>query len=85
MSRGKVMQVARELGATVEIRGERIFTVAAEAPAGKVWSGCRVHELVEDAGFGDVPRKEVWAEMLSRMKHGVEDCEVENCEWCNDQ
>jgi|GEM_PF-2925938 len=87
-ARSKVMALAKGLGATVRVAHDpwdrrRLEEVTAEAPAGMVWSETGdVHELVCCAGYEE-PASSVWADLLQRMKHGLEPCQLEDCDWCS--
>lgn len=79
----KVRRVARELGARFEDdRQAGVFRV--EAPAGFVWKGWGVHELV--APWVEMVaewRAEAALDLLERME-GLEECDTTGCEWCAD-
>lgn len=75
-----VRQRAKELGATVE--DDKIghtHECRVEAPHRKVWAEGHVHEMV-DGAF--IPWKPDYADLLSRMAYGLEDCDDPECEWC---
>lgn len=78
----KVRAAAAKLGATVE--DEKVghsHSCRVEAPHGKIWAEGDVHELVDDANR---PWKPDYADLLSRMAYGLEDCPAgADCEWCN--
>lgn len=52
-----------------------------EAPSGHVWKGTDLHELVDTAYR---PWKPDYADLLDRIKYGVESCPFgATCEWCH--
>lgn len=77
-----VRALAAKLGAKVE--DEKIgysHSCRVEAPPGKIWAEGDVHELVDDTNR---PWKPDYADLLSRMGHGLEDCPAgDACEWCH--
>ena len=83
-TRQQVDDLAKQLGVTVEYAHdsegiEHELTV--EAPAGKVWVAADVHELV-CAGSDREPWSSIYADAITRMKHGLADCTTPDCEWC---
>jgi len=77
-----VKALAKKLGAKVEDdKCGNYHTCRVEAPHGKVWACDDIHELVDETNR---PWKPDYADMLSRMEHGLNDCpQRDDCEWCN--
>lgn len=79
-----VQKVVASYGATMEIdrTGDSVTTLIA-APAGSVWLGAGVHELVDSVFKPFAPD---WNDMLDRMSFGLGECpDGADCEWCNHQ
>lgn len=76
----EVRTIASFLGAKVE--DDKVgytHECRVEAPHRKVWACCGIHELVDSA---NIPWKPDYADVISRMEYGLEDC-VGACEWCD--
>jgi hypothetical protein len=52
-----------------------------EAPHRKRWVEGSVHEMVDTT---NIPWKPDYADLLSRMNFGLEDC-VGDCDWCDEE
>lgn len=81
MNLRKLKALAVKLGATVEV--DRIGdTVSCDvfSPPGKFWCEGSTHILCEHAYL---PWKPDYAELISRMGYGLEDCTDAECEWCH--
>jgi hypothetical protein len=77
-----VRTLARRLGARVE--DEKSFgfhSCRVEAPKRQLWNEGDVHEMVCEVYQ---PWKPDYADLLSRMGHGLRDCTDPDCDWCND-
>lgn len=75
-----VRKAAAAVGATVEDEKDHYtHECRVEAPHRKFWCDGGVHELVDSAYR---PWKPDYADVLSRMNHGLEDC-VGDCDWCD--
>lgn len=81
MSLAKVRKLAAELGAKVEdIKIGNAHECLVEAPHGKKWKCCGIHELVDST---NQPWKPDYKDVLERMNYGLEDCdEGFACGWC---
>lgn len=77
----KAVQKAEKIGVQLEISGGRYFEVVGDAPAGKVFVGCGLHNIVNAVGILDNPRA-VWNATLEDMKMGVKECEEADCDVC---
>jgi hypothetical protein len=76
----QVKALAKTLGAKVEDdKVGNTHECRVEAPHRKHWAEGTVHELI-DAAY--IPWKPDYADVLSRMGHGLEDC-IGHCEWCD--
>jgi hypothetical protein len=82
---GMLTKEAAKLGAVVREEKGGWLDCRIEAPHGKVWA-CDgdIHELVGSCNNG--PKE--WgyamrADLLYRMRHGLLDCPIADCEWCN--
>jgi hypothetical protein len=79
----EVKTLAKALGATVEDRKSTSFhSCRVEAPPRFRWTEGDVHELVDETNR---PWKPDYADLLSRMKYGIEPCTDPECEWCNEE
>jgi hypothetical protein len=75
-----VKQIAKSLGAAVEDgKDGHVHECRVEAPHRKRWAEGSVHEMVDGAY---IPWKPDYADLISRMQHGLEDC-IGPCEWCD--
>lgn len=86
--RQRVHALATEIGATVHVDDNRLlghFEVDVEAPAGQVWS-CTgdIHALVASDQRGPWSKVPLWKDLHERMEHGLQPCEVVDCDWCGD-
>lgn len=78
----EVRALAVKLGAKVEDeKSGNHHECRVEAPHRKVWACRGVHEMIDCTNR---PWKPDYADMLSGMKFGLEDCTDPECEWCND-
>lgn len=77
----QVRALAAQLGAKVEDdKIDNAHECLVEAPHGKVWMCCGVHELVDSTNR---PWKPDYADVLNRMRYGLENYpEGLACEWC---
>jgi hypothetical protein len=76
----QLKDAAKRLGAKVEDdKIGRTHECRVEAPHRKRWVEGEVHEMV-DGTF--MPWKPDYADLISRMGYGLEDC-VGPCEWCD--
>lgn len=76
-----VKALANSLSASVEDdKAGYTHECRVEAPHGKVWSCDMIHELVDAT---NIPWKPDYDDLLSRMNYGLEDCPIQDCEWCN--
>jgi len=76
-----VRKLARQLGARVEdTKDHHSHECRVEAPKRKTWDEGGVHELV--CGVYQ-PWKPDYADLLSRMQHGLSDCTDPDCDWCS--
>ena len=77
-----VRKLAKKLGANVEDdRSGNHHECRVEAPRRKKWACRGVHEMVDSCYK---PWKPDYADMLSNMQFGLEDCTDPDCEWCED-
>jgi len=76
----QVKALAKRLGAKVE-DGKIGYSheCRVESPHRKHWREGGVHELVDST---NVPWKPDYADLLSRMDYGLDDC-IGECEWCD--
>jgi hypothetical protein len=72
--RQDVFALAETLGATVDVTGERRFTVTVDAPAGFQWVDGGSHQLVAQA-WDAQPASVTWADLLPRMRCGLMPCD----------
>jgi len=78
----QVKALAKRLGAKVEdIKDRHTHECRVEAPHRKHWVDGGVHELVDCT---NTPWQPNYADVISRMDHGLNDC-IGNCEWCDDE
>ena len=77
-TRRNVEQLARQLGADIEITDKEVLI---EAPAHKVWAGDEVHEQVNST-WDDEPISAVYKIAIERMLEGLIDCPFKGCDWC---
>lgn len=80
-AKSKLQERVRELGATMteEVHGDSV-RLGVEAPKGSRFATEELHELVD---WTYRPWKPDYADVLSRMSHGIEKCPHEDCEWCH--
>lgn len=77
-----VKALAAKLGAKVDdAKIGHAHCCRVEAPHRKVWACRGVHEMVDET---NVPWKPDYADMLSGMQFGLDDCTDPDCEWCNE-
>ena len=75
---------AEELDAEISINPGRGIDFGIMAPDGKIWSGTDIHEFIENSVSDDIKAEdELCKDALKQMNDGVEDCDIEDCEWCN--
>jgi hypothetical protein len=77
----QVKKIAEAMGATVE--DQKIgnsHSCEILAPKGKMFGEGSTHILVDCAY---TPWKPDYADLLSRLKYGMIDCNDPECEWCN--
>lgn len=91
--RQRVHKRAAEIGAKVQIAtvqgNPRTYDVEVEveAPAGYVWSCTRdIHAIVAWCFRGPNANYDqlIWKSLWEDMQHGVEPCEIDDCDWCAD-
>ncbi len=81
MTLNEVRKRAKALGAKVEDdKCGNTHECRVEAPPGKRWACSDIHELIDSTNR---PWKPDYADLLSRMAYGVEDCPDADCEWCH--
>ena len=72
--------LADQLGASLVCgRGVDGYEITAEAPIGHHWADGHVHEFIASSWTDDetgknTPARELWVDILERMKGGVEMC-----------
>ena len=77
-----IKNLAKKLGAKVtHERDGETWALEVQAPYGKVWADGDLHYLLNCEQH---PWKPDYADMESRMKFGLVDCEDDECEWCAD-
>jgi len=73
----KALKLAKELGVEIEDRGGEVLCLA---PAGKVWDGEFVHELV-NSPWDDDTKAKMWREAYERMDEcGLVECPDKDCD-----
>jgi hypothetical protein len=87
--RQKVHTLANQIGALIRIdqSPELPFEVTVEAPVGKVWSTTGdIHTLVgvQVQRGNEWSKEPLWRDLHERMEHGLQACEIVDCDWCRD-
>ena len=77
--RQKATRLIKQHGAILTDDGD---TISIEAPAGHVWAGDSLHEMVASK-WDDETKADLWADLAERMELGIEKCEDPDCEWCH--
>lgn len=88
-TRQQVLQRAKALGATIDIRKDRgtqfrselHHEIVIEAPFGHIWSGTDIHERVI-VGDVNAPLAALYPIAIEDMAAGIEPCTDNECEWC---
>ncbi len=87
MTKIKVYKLAKKLNATIQERGSGYdgWDIMVDAPDGYVWScGGDIHCLVaNNQAWPEGGKQELWQDLYERMIHGIELCELDDCDMCH--
>lgn len=79
-----VKRLAKKMGASFEDNSTaKSWEYRVEAPHGKLWNCDLIHELVLSQAKGNIEwLRSAIVGLLERMKIGLCDCDIPDCEWC---
>jgi hypothetical protein len=91
-SKVALKKAVEAVGGTLEVDTRKgpmpYLTITADAPEGKVWSATGTHSIVSHADVATVSdlkdvSEDMYKNLLDDTEYGIEGCEEEDCDTCN--
>ena len=83
----EAQRLAKALGVKLEYSRVGVHEeVTVEAPPKMVWACTHdIHELVSSGNYGPWGSEYLYEKLVGDLKEGLAPCEIEDCEWCNEE